>query len=65
MISIDGGSATAGLLYVDDAVDAMIAAARSPAAEGRAYNLSDGSGTTWKEYVGSALARGLGPAPMD
>jgi nucleoside-diphosphate-sugar epimerase len=59
MISINGGRATAGLLYIDDAVDAMIAAARSPAAEGRAYNLSDGSGTTWKEYV-SALARGLG-----
>ncbi|MGH9586417.1 MAG: NAD-dependent epimerase/dehydratase family protein, partial [Acidobacteriaceae bacterium] len=59
MISIDGGRATAGLLYVDDAVDAIIAASRSPAAEGRAYNLSDGSGTTWKEYV-SALACGLG-----
>jgi nucleoside-diphosphate-sugar epimerase len=59
MISIDGGRATAGLLYVDDAVDAMIAAARSPAAEGRAYNLADGSGTTWKEYV-SALAGKLG-----
>lgn len=59
MIYIDGGRATAGLLYVDDAVDAMLAAARSPAAEGRAYNLSDGSGATWKEYV-SGLARGLG-----
>lgn len=59
MIFIDGGRATAGLLYVDDAVDAMIAAARSPAAEGQAYNLSDGSGRTWKEYV-SAMARELG-----
>lgn len=59
MIFIDGGRATAGLLYVDDAVDAIIAAARSPAAGGRAYNLSDGSGTTWREYV-SALACGLG-----
>lgn len=59
MISIDGGRATAGSLYVDDAVGAMIAAARTPAAEGRAYNLSDGSGTTWKQYV-NALARGLG-----
>lgn len=59
MISIDGGRATAGLLYVDDAVDAMIAAARSTAAEGRAYNLSGGSGTTWKKYV-SGLAFGLG-----
>lgn len=59
MITINGGRATAGLLYVDDAVDAMIAAVRSPAAEGRAYNLSDGSGATWKEYV-SGLARELG-----
>src|SRR6185437_5238018 len=62
MISIDGGHATAGLLYVDNAADAMIAAARSPAAEGRAYNLSDGSGTTWKQYV-SALACALGCKP--
>ena len=59
MISIDGGHSTAGLLYVDDGVDAMIAAARSPAAEGQAYNLSDGSETTWKQYV-SALASELG-----
>lgn len=59
MIFIDGGRATAGLLYVDDAVDAMIAAARNPAAEGQAYNLSGGGGATWKEYV-NGLARGLG-----
>lgn len=59
MIYIDGGRAAAGLIYVDDAVDAMIAAAQSPVAEGRAYNLSDGSGTTWKDYV-SGLARELG-----
>lgn len=62
MIFIDGGHATAGLLYVDDAVDAMIAAAKTPAAEGRAYNLSGGSGTTWKGYV-SGLACGLGCKP--
>lgn len=59
MLFINGGRAAAGLLYVDDAVDAMIAASQTPAAEGQAYNLSGGSGVTWKEYV-SALARGLG-----
>lgn len=57
MIFIDGGRATAGLIYVDDAVDAMIAAARSPAAEGQVYNLSDGSGTTWKDYIRGLAGR--------
>jgi nucleoside-diphosphate-sugar epimerase len=59
MAYIDGGRATGGFLYVDNAVDAMIAAARSPEAEGQVYNLSDGTGASWKTYV-KALADGLG-----
>jgi nucleoside-diphosphate-sugar epimerase len=59
MAQINGGRASGGFLYVDNAVDAMIAAAWLPAAKGETYNLADGTGASWKEYV-TALANGLG-----
>lgn len=59
MAYIAGGRATGGFLYVDNAVDAMLAAARSETALGQVYNLSDGSGANWQDYVGG-LADGLG-----
>lgn len=62
MAHIGGGRATGGFLYVDNAAAAMIAAAQSTVAEGQVYNLSDGTGETWKTYV-AALAKGLGCKP--
>ncbi|MDW5264723.1 MULTISPECIES: NAD(P)-dependent oxidoreductase [Acidobacteriaceae] len=62
MAHIGGGRATGGFLYVDNAVAAMLAAARSVDAEGQAYNLADGTGATWNQYV-TALAGGLGYRP--
>ncbi|HUZ95422.1 MAG TPA: NAD-dependent epimerase/dehydratase family protein [Edaphobacter sp.] len=62
MAHINGGRATGGFLYVDNAAAAMIAAAQSTVAEGQAYNLSDGTGATWNTYV-AALAEGLGCRP--
>jgi nucleoside-diphosphate-sugar epimerase len=59
MAVIDGGRAPGGFCYVDNAVRAMIQAATAPRAEGRAYNIADGSGKTWREYV-DALADALG-----
>ena len=59
MAHIEGGRAPGGFLYVDNAVNAIIAAAWSPAAKGQAYNLADGTGATWNSYV-AALAAGLG-----
>jgi oxidoreductase len=59
MMLVAGGRARAGLLYVDNAVDGLLAAARAPGAVGRAYNLRDGTDETWRDYVG-ALAAGLG-----
>lgn len=59
MAYIGGGRTTGGFLYVDNAVDGIIAAARSAMACREAYNLSDGTGATWRAYV-SALAAGLG-----
>lgn len=59
MIYIRKGEVPAGLLYVDNAVDAMIAAAGSEHTVGRAYNLRDPDRTTWREYI-EALAEGMG-----
>lgn len=62
MAHINGGRATGGFLYVDNAAAAMIAAAQSAVAEGQVYNLSDGTGVTWNAYV-AALAVGIGCKP--
>ncbi|MFH8988094.1 aminotransferase class I/II-fold pyridoxal phosphate-dependent enzyme [Streptomyces sp. NPDC017940] len=62
MVYIRGGHVPAGLLYVADAADAMIAACASASAAGGTYNLRDADPTTWREYV-EALARGLGVKP--
>ncbi|MEU1670877.1 NAD-dependent epimerase/dehydratase family protein [Streptomyces roseifaciens] len=62
MVYIRQGRVPAGLLYVGNAVDAMIDACASDATAGRAYNLRDPGLTTWREYI-EALARGLGAPP--
>ncbi|MCU1258316.1 MAG: Sterol-4-alpha-carboxylate 3-dehydrogenase (decarboxylating) [Bryobacterales bacterium] len=59
MAVIDGGRAPGGFCYVDNVVDAMIAAAHSGAALGQAYNLSDGTQVNWRIYV-DGIARGIG-----
>jgi nucleoside-diphosphate-sugar epimerase len=59
MAVIDHGRATGGFLYVDSAVDAMVAAAASGMTVGQAYNLSDGTNATWRTYV-DGLADRLG-----
>jgi nucleoside-diphosphate-sugar epimerase len=59
MAVIDGGMASVGALYIDNAVEAIIAAASAGESLGRAYNLSDGTGVNWRTYV-DALADGLG-----
>jgi nucleoside-diphosphate-sugar epimerase len=59
MAVVDGGRATGGFLYVDNAVAAIVAAATAKESLGRAYNLADGTGIIWKTYV-ERLADGLG-----
>lgn len=59
MAVIDGGRAPGGFCYVDNVVDAMMAAAHSDAALGQAYNLSDGTQVNWRTYV-DGIARGIG-----
>jgi nucleoside-diphosphate-sugar epimerase len=58
MAVLDGGRSPGGFCYVDNAAEALIAAAHSEETVGRAYNLADGTGVTWRAYV-DALADGL------
>jgi nucleoside-diphosphate-sugar epimerase len=62
MVYIGNGEVPAGLLYVENAVDAMIAACAAETAAGKTYNLRDPEPTTWKEYI-EALADGIGAKP--
>ena len=59
MLFVNGGQAVAGLLFIDNAVEGIIAAANSPKTLRKAYNLRDETKETWREYV-DALADGLG-----
>jgi len=52
---IDEGRHVAGLAYVGNLVDLIILAANSEISVGQAYNASDGSDITWKQYL-DALA---------
>lgn len=63
MLLVDGGRAIAGLLYVENLVDAALLALRNDGAVGQAFNLTDGLDITWRQFVDD-LAAGLGsPAP--
>lgn len=59
MAYIDDGQRTGGFTYVDTVAEAMMQAADSERTLGMSYNLSDGTGATWRDYV-SGLAAGLG-----
>jgi nucleoside-diphosphate-sugar epimerase len=58
MLLVDGGRARGGFTYVDNVAQAMMDAAANPATVGRAYNICDGTNTTWREYA-NALADAL------
>ncbi|HEX6459894.1 MAG TPA: aminotransferase class III-fold pyridoxal phosphate-dependent enzyme [Thermoleophilaceae bacterium] len=62
MLLVDGGQAVAGLVYVENVVDAALLAARHEAAPGNAFNASDGLDVTWRQFI-DGLAEGLGCAP--
>jgi oxidoreductase len=59
MALVDGGRARGGFAYVDNVAAAMMDAAASAATVGRAYNICDGTNTTWREYT-NTLADALG-----
>lgn len=62
MAVVDGGRADGGFIYVDNCAKAMIDAANSERTIGRAYNLVDGHGVTWREYL-ARFAEMLGARP--
>jgi nucleoside-diphosphate-sugar epimerase len=63
MLLIDGGRKTAGLCYVTDLTDLMLHVGEVEAGLGRAYNVVDGTPTTWAEFV-NGLAALLGLPPV-
>jgi polyketide synthase len=61
VVTIAGGAVPAGLVYVDDVAEAMIALAGNPTASGETYNIVDPQAMTWRAYF-DRLADGLGVA---
>jgi len=59
MIMVSGGSASVGLVYVDNVATAIIDCMLSEKTVGEAYNIADNSGDiSWKEYC-QKLARNI------
>ena len=63
MATIDHGVATGGFTYVDNVVDAILAASTSPKTLNRAYNISDGTNATWHDYLTHFSQRLRTPMP--
>ena len=64
MLLVDGGRHSAGLVYLDDACDAMVLAATASHAQGETYNVVGVASVTWRRYC-EALALALGlPMPF-
>jgi nucleoside-diphosphate-sugar epimerase len=60
---IDGGNGNAGLVYVSNVVDVILAALFTQEAKGRAYNACDELDVTWKEYFSELAQIVGGPKP--
>jgi acetylornithine/succinyldiaminopimelate/putrescine aminotransferase/nucleoside-diphosphate-sugar epimerase len=59
MVLVDRGRAVAGLVYVENVVDAAVLALGREAAVGEALNVTDGLDVTWRQFA-DAIAEGLG-----
>jgi ornithine--oxo-acid transaminase len=59
MLLVDGGRRNAGLLYIDNLIDAILLALRHGDAAGEAFNVTDGLPVTWRQFT-DALASGIG-----
>src|SRR5262245_45498354 len=60
---VDDGTGLANLLYVEDLVDAMLAAAEAPGAAGAACLVSGAQRVTWAAYLGRFARMCHKPAP--
>jgi nucleoside-diphosphate-sugar epimerase len=63
MVLIDGGRPLAGLVYVENLIDAAVLAQRSAVAAGEVFNVTDGLDVTWRGFADS-LAEALGCPPV-
>ncbi|MCX8116624.1 MAG: NAD-dependent epimerase/dehydratase family protein [Desulfobacterota bacterium] len=52
MILIDGGRGLCNYVYIDNLIDAVLAATKNDRSVGQAYLISDGNPVTWKEFFG-------------
>ncbi|HTX44855.1 MAG TPA: aminotransferase class III-fold pyridoxal phosphate-dependent enzyme [Solirubrobacteraceae bacterium] len=59
MVLVDRGRAVAGLVYVENLIDAALLALRGEAAAGEVFNVTDGLEVTWRDFT-DGLAAGLG-----
>ena len=59
MLLVDGGESSAGLVYVDNLVDAAVSASKVPNTVGKAYNITDDETVSWKP-IRRQLAGGMG-----
>jgi nucleoside-diphosphate-sugar epimerase len=63
MLLIDQGRAVAGLCFIDNLLDAAVAAMVNESAAGQVFNVSDGLDVSWRAFA-DGLADGLGrPRP--
>lgn len=51
MLTVDGGRANAGLVYVDNLVEYLLWASQSEVAKGECYNVRDYYDVTWRDFV--------------
>lgn len=57
MLTVDGGRCNAGVLDVDNLVDAMLWAESAPTALHRCYNVRDDRDVTWAQFVDCCRSR--------
>jgi nucleoside-diphosphate-sugar epimerase len=62
MATIDHGQAPGGFAYVDNVADAIIEASTHPATLSEAFNLADGTGANWIDYL-NLFSKALGAKP--
>ncbi len=63
MVLIDGGHSIAGLVYIDNLLDAAMLALSHDDAPSQAFNVTDGLDVTWRQFT-DGLAGGLGAPPV-
>jgi nucleoside-diphosphate-sugar epimerase len=63
MLSIAGGKADCGFLYIDNLIDGMLWAASAPAAAGRCFNIRDPETISWARFLRD-LRAGIGGRGM-